>query len=214
MAIANYTDLKAAVATWLHRSDLTATIVDLITIGEAYLNRTIRAQGMFNVTTLGLPLGSSAVTDIAGKGPIRSLRHATYGELPHRSIDDVVNAAAANTGKTGTPKMWCAVGNATQFDITADVAYTYTVTRDLRLLIATDTTNWLLTNHPDTYLYASLAAAAPLLRDDPRVSLWVSLRNQAIKDVNSYYQQGRNITLRTPELATLSGAGAYNITEG
>src|SRR5690606_32381418 len=34
------------------------------------------------------------------------------------------------------------------------------------------TTNWLLTSHPDLYLYASLLQAAPYLYEDERVGLW------------------------------------------
>lgn len=32
--------------------------------------------------------------------------------------------------------------------------------------------NWLLTAHPDIYLYASLVESAPFIRDDERVALW------------------------------------------
>jgi hypothetical protein len=37
MALSTYSDLQTAVATWLHRSDLTAIIPDLITLAETHL---------------------------------------------------------------------------------------------------------------------------------------------------------------------------------
>ena len=43
-------------------------------------------------------------------------------------------------------------------------------------------TNWLLTKHPDVYLYGSLKASAPYLRDDPRVQMWGNELEQAIEE--------------------------------
>jgi len=46
MSITNYTELKAGVADWLNREDLTAQIPDFITFAEARLNRTLRVREM------------------------------------------------------------------------------------------------------------------------------------------------------------------------
>jgi hypothetical protein len=46
MALSTYTELKAAVASWLARADLTSTIPDFITLAEAKLNRTLRTRQM------------------------------------------------------------------------------------------------------------------------------------------------------------------------
>ena len=37
MALSTYTDLQASVANWLHRSDLTAVIPDLVGLAEGRL---------------------------------------------------------------------------------------------------------------------------------------------------------------------------------
>ena len=41
MALSTYTELKAAIADYLDRSDLTSQIVDFITLAEAEFNRTL-----------------------------------------------------------------------------------------------------------------------------------------------------------------------------
>jgi hypothetical protein len=38
-----------------------------------------------------------------------------------------------------------------------------------------NTTNWLLTQAPDVYLYGSLLQAAPYLQDDARIPVWSEL---------------------------------------
>jgi hypothetical protein len=45
-------------------------------------------------------------------------------------------------------------------------------------------TNWLLTHHPDAYLYGSLIHAAPYLGDDQRASVWASLHQSALDAID------------------------------
>ena len=42
MALDNFTNLKASIADWLNRSDLTNVIPDFISLAEAQLNRELR----------------------------------------------------------------------------------------------------------------------------------------------------------------------------
>ena len=42
MALSNYTGLKASIADFLNRDDLTAVIPDFITLAEAQINRDVR----------------------------------------------------------------------------------------------------------------------------------------------------------------------------
>jgi len=47
-----------------------------------------------------------------------------------------------------------------------------------------NTSNWLLEEAPDAYLYGTLMQTAPWLREDERVAMWGSLYTQAIQSVN------------------------------
>ena len=42
MALSNYTELKASIADFLNRDDLTSVIPDFITLAESQINRDIR----------------------------------------------------------------------------------------------------------------------------------------------------------------------------
>jgi hypothetical protein len=62
--------------------------------------------------------------------------------------------------------------------------------------------NWLLTSHPDVYLYGTLMEAAPYLHDDARVPVWKSLLAEAIEGVR------RTRTSTAYDLTTYSGLQA------
>jgi hypothetical protein len=47
------------------------------------------------------------------------------------------------------------------------------------------TTNWLLTYHPDIYLYGALLHSAPYLKEDERASTWAALYSAAVARVNT-----------------------------
>ena len=52
MALANYADLQASVANWLHRADLTAVIPDFVAIAEARMSADLDARDMDITTSL------------------------------------------------------------------------------------------------------------------------------------------------------------------
>ena len=46
-------------------------------------------------------------------------------------------------------------------------------------------TNWLLTHHPDIYLYGALLHSAPYLKEDERAQTWAALYTAAVMRVNN-----------------------------
>ncbi len=84
MALSTYTELKASIANWLNRSDLTSEIQDdFIKLTEADLNSKLRVRDMIAQTTItvnaeteNLPTGFLQVRDFyilsgATKYPLR-----------------------------------------------------------------------------------------------------------------------------------------------
>lgn len=49
--------------------------------------------------------------------------------------------------------------------------------------LASDT-NWLLTNHPDVYLYAGCSKVAIVTKDDKALARWAALYQQAVRAAN------------------------------
>jgi hypothetical protein len=46
-----------------------------------------------------------------------------------------------------------------------------------------NTTNWLLTESPDLYLYGALAQTAPYLKEDERMGVWAGLYQKLFDDM-------------------------------
>ena len=185
MALANYTDLKASVADFLNRSDLTSVIPDFVTMAEAEFNRTLRVREM-SVRTQG-PIDSQYVKlpdDFLGMrnielmtDPVTPLEYKNLQNLDiHRRND-----------KTGKPLYYSIVQNSIEFAPVPDGTYTLEIVYYQRIptLSVNITTNWLLDNHPDAYLYGTLQHSAPYLHDDERVGIWAGKYQQVIEQITT-----------------------------
>lgn len=83
--------------------------------------------------------------------------------------------------------------------------------------IAGDSTNWLLTNYPDVYLYGSCLEAALHLRDDNAIptGTWKVLFDEAMMELDDLSMRGRDdAEMDTSELAYMSRRDSFNILTG
>jgi hypothetical protein len=167
MALANYSDLQTTVANYLHRSDLTSMIPDFITLAEAKLNRELRLRAMETTATgtvaasITLPTGYIGMRGIsAGSGT--STWNLTY--TPPSNI---------NT-ETGTPTKYSIKGETLYF-LPYSSSYSYTIDYYAAFAALSAGVNWLITNAPDVYLYATLLEASPYIKNDARIGTWAQL---------------------------------------
>jgi len=186
MAITNYTELKASVADWLNREDLTAQIPDFITFAEARLNRTLRVREMLTrrrtETTdgfIGLP------PDYLETYQLQLPSNATNTPEPLTFIGPNEAAQFKATSMTGKTRYYTIIDGA--FELiptpTSSVELTITYYAKVPALSSTQATNWLLTKAPDLYLYATLANAAPYLQNDERIPVWSQLASSAFDEL-------------------------------
>jgi len=230
-----FTGLKATIADFLNRSDLTATIPDFIVLAEAQMHRRLigrQKQGLPIPRRLILRSDASFATsdeyvavpaDIAG--PINLQLTASDGTILDLDYLEPVNiqalkaAAFANgtpstTPFPGHPQYYTVIGSELQIFPVADKAYTAELTYIKRLAAASTATNFILTDYPDAYLYGALVQSAPYLKDDNRIQVWGTLFTAALEDIcNSDPMPSDKSTLRT-EIAVIqrySRSGAYNI---
>src|SRR5574343_38100 len=90
---------------------------------------------------------------------------------------------------TGVPRFVSVSGHTTadgtmafRFAPPPDGTYTATIVYYAKLPAlnsTTQTTNWLLTSHPDAYLYGSLLEASIFIGDDPRIPMWKAAYDMA-----------------------------------
>jgi hypothetical protein len=206
MALATYNDLKASVADWLNRADLTAVIPDFIALSEARFNREMRVAQMVKVATATVSDGYFAVpADHLQTISLRVTAPDNYnGKCEFVSIQRL-NELNGNPNLTNTSRYYSIVdGNfrlAPQPNGETTLELTYY--GKIPTLSDSNTTNWLLTKSPDLYLYASLMQASPYLKDDERVALWATAMGQAMEAMQleaerAQFPEGKlNATRRT-----------------
>ncbi len=157
MAIGTYAQLKTAVASWLHRSDLTTLIPDFISLCAADIARDVRvremeqsATGSLSGSTLAIPAGFLEVRRV-----MLANRVQTY-----------VTPLEFNSVRTSATDNYTILGTNFVFQPAAD-DYQIDYYKNFDAFSADGDTNWVLTNHPDAYLFGSLAWACTYTQDDP-----------------------------------------------
>lgn len=155
MSITTYSELQTAIGTWSHRADLTSVATDFITLAEARLNRELRVSGMESSTAI------SASSSVALPTDFLEARSLYVDSNPYSTIEYVSPeffTKKYNTSNSGVPKVFTIKGGNIQIAPSPDTTYTLNLTYYAKIpaLSVTNTTNWLLTNNPDVYLWACL----------------------------------------------------------
>jgi len=188
MAITTYAELKASLADWLLRDDLTAVIPTFISLAEAQMNRGLshwrqetRSEAEIDARYSDLPADWLS--------PIRLSVSTTNGpaELEPMSYSTMLDERTRSADVVGVPKYYSISAGSLELYPTPSGTFDVTMLYRGTVPALTDsaTTNWLLTYAPDAYLYGSLLQAAPYLSDDARIGVWGSLYENAITGLNA-----------------------------
>jgi hypothetical protein len=179
MALSTYTELKTSIGDWLNRTDLTSVIPDFISLAEAQIERQLRTRQMIVRATASFAAGAEygTVPDDFLEAKAVKLDTNPVTSLTFQTIDSLDQLSNTTYLSSGKPLYFTVVGNQFRLLPIPDGAYTADLVYYAKLskLSSTNTTNWLLTQAPDVYLYGSLLQAAPYLQDDARISVWSSL---------------------------------------
>ena len=193
MAITNYTELKSAVADFLNRDDLTSVIPTFISLAEAQMQRVIRHHKMMQRSEAEIDTRYFALpSDWAETVRFHVIGDRTY-RLELTSLDDMLQLRQANGNPTGIPTHFAHVGE--QLEVYPTPSGTFDVEllyfKDIPALSDSNTTNWLLTDYPDVYLYGALMQSAPYLDDDQRMQVWSTLYGNAVQSINQESKKSR-----------------------
>jgi hypothetical protein len=185
MTITNYGTLKTAIADTLNRDDVTSVIPQFVALAQAQFNRKIRSHRQITRGSLTIDAQFEAlpadwletIRMTMDANPIRVLTQI--------SMDDLTRYRTAIDNTTDAPVYFAHNGTDIELFPTPSTSYTGEITYYAKVaaLSADGDTNWLLTNHPDVYLYGSLMHTAPYLKDDARVALWAGLLAQAMNEI-------------------------------
>lgn len=182
MALSTYSDLQTSIGNWIHRSDLGSVIPDFVAMAEARISRDLRLRKQMTTATLTCVAGSPNVSLPSDWLAFENLsvsanpdRNLVYVPVEH--IDSKYNSASS-----GIPAVYTIEGDNIILAPTPDSAYSLPVIYYARLpSIIEDSTNWLLTNHPNVYLFACLIEAAQYTMDNERVQMFTARYNDGLQ---------------------------------
>lgn len=192
MSITNYTDLKATIASYLARSDLTAQIPDFIQLAETRLRRELRLRQMLKVVTTATVGGDGTIELPSDYLQMRDLHINTnpVQVLGYQSPSNFYRNT--NASITGVPLQYTVLAQEFQLAPIPDGIYTlqmlYYATPPY--LTTSNTSNVFLANCPDLLLYGALGEAEPYLMNDQRLQTWAALYDRSLAALTVSDDQG------------------------
>ncbi len=187
MAFNSYTALKASIASFLARDDLTAQIPDFISLAEARMSRELKTRTQVKRATAATIANTEFIilpTDM------RQVKNVKLNSSPNKQLNYVTPAVYyeryPGTGG-GTPSVYTVIGAEIGFRPIPDSVQTVEIiyTDEITPLSDTVATNRVLQQHPDIYLYGSLAQAHAFLMDDARATQYDGLFSRIIEEIKN-----------------------------
>tara|TARA_R110002096_G_scaffold47780_2_gene127468 strand:+ start:103 stop:720 length:618 start_codon:yes stop_codon:yes gene_type:complete len=186
MALSTYSELQTSIANYLNRSDLTDNIPDFITLTEGKLNRdllirasVVRAE---TTTTSGTAFYNLPSDIIELKNITRDTSSASFA-LSYLSLE----SASREYGgvSSGFPRAYSSVGDTIKLLPTPDAAYTIGINYYQKLVALSDsnTSNIILENYPDLYLFGSCFEGALFLNDTEQSQRFGGIYAKVLQDV-------------------------------
>jgi hypothetical protein len=183
MALSTYAELKTGIANWLNRTDLTDEISDdFIKLTEADFNAKLRIRAMEQIDTI--TIDSETETVPTGFISVRSFyillssnKYPLEYITPHNMFE------IRGGSRSGRPRSYTIESDdeteTFRFGPSPDTSYTGYLSyyKAISALSASNTSNWMLANHPAVYLYGSLYHASNFLGgiDQGQAQHWLQM---------------------------------------
>lgn len=191
MAITTYSELKTAVENWLDHQLFTSRVPEFIALFEAVANRRLRVRQQETSTTLTPSSGDASLPSdylswrsvLSGADSGRELQYVTpvYMNLRYSSSD------------TDVPSVFTIVGSTLKIRPIDSSDLTLVYYAKVPALSDSATTNWLLTAHPDLYLFGSLVEAEVFGVNDERLSMWKARRDEIFTEIELLANRSKGV---------------------
>ena len=194
MALSNYSELKQSIITWSSRNDLDLLIDDFILLAEtemfnnSFANLEVKGQ---EATDTSLTTTGRIVALPSNYQSMRSIRLSlnSFGsDIQFRAPEQMIRSDI-----TGRPAYFTIVGNNIEFDREPDALYEIEIKyyASPTALSSTNTTNTVLTNNPNIYLFGSLWALFTHAVDEVEAQKYYTRFIGAIQGANKQSKSGR-----------------------
>ena len=194
MALDTFANLKTSIANYLNRDDLTSYIPDFISLAEARHGRDLRLRIMESVATATATSGTNYLALPTNFLEFRYVALNTTPKIVLRYMSPFELTRNYGGTTSGEPVYMTLIGERLYFGPTPDSNYSieWAYYAKPTALSDSNTSNAILTNHPDLYLYASLLESAPFLMQDARLGTWAELYREAVRVANASDEVGRH----------------------
>ena len=183
MAFTNYTELQTSIANWADRDDMGSFIPDFVALCEARFNRELRLRSMeqkWEADTVG---GQANYALPPRFLQMREFRLNTNPTVSLRYVSPEIYEAW-NLG-SGEPSFYTIIANEIRLGPVPAGVYNIEMLYWAKFpsLGGTTTSNWVLQNAPDVYLYGSLMEMEPFIQNDARIAVWAAGYDRAINNI-------------------------------
>ncbi len=215
LALANYTDLQATALSFMERTGETASSDAApvwIQLAEARLNRElgpIETDQTFTATVGSRTLDISSLTIVE---PLR-LWYQPSSNVMEVELEQVPAVNLPRTYVNAPPIAWCMDNQSSiLLDAPANDTYALRFRYRGRFSLSSTSTNWLMTQHPDIYLAATLMWGAGYNQDWSNGPVWKAILDEEVPKVrNIYAQRRRGMSRVDPAIVMKGWRSGYNI---
>jgi hypothetical protein len=188
MPLQTYTDLTAAIGSWLQRSDLGPVIPSFVQLFEACANRRLRVRQQEATVTLTPANGVATLP-----ADYLTWRRVTWTGAAPRELEYVHPSylhALFPTLPQGDPRYFCIEGASLTLGPSDNSNLTFDYFQKVPNLAALAaqtppvTTNWLFATWPDLYLFGALAEAHGFVKDPDSLTLWAGRRDAIFDEID------------------------------
>lgn len=182
MSITTYSELQTALTNWSGRADLSSRIPEFIALAEAKMNRRLRVKDMVTKTTFSITGEYVAVPTSFGGVKTFYLNTNPTAILQFMPDQQMTSEYA---GQVGVPIKYSVQGGNFRFGPPPDATYSSTLVYYLQVpaLSGSNTTNWMLTSHPDAYMYGGMAELSGFIQDAQSAQAWAQAMYGVIDEI-------------------------------
>ena len=212
MAIDSYEALRGALARWIHRADAISAIPDYIALAEARITADLMAvRPMWQRSRATLSSGASTLAmpdDCMSFVGCALVLSSELKELPVVALPKV----QWNGTSSGEPVCCAVSGEVLHFYPQADQQYTVELVYHRRLPALGDSvsSNWVLEQAPQLYLYGALIESAGFTSETAKIPQWESLYAASLDRLSKISWEGPTRLVSDVPI----GAHAFDITRG
>lgn len=177
--ITSYATLQTSIAGFLHRTDMTDIIKELIADAEFRIANELRIRAMEANYSEVIASGTVAIPSSFLEWKHLYVDGSTAQKLERRDPEWIYTNYPTRSSN-GKPLYFAQESDALIFGPYPDSTYTVkgVYYKKLDALSDSNTTNWFITNAPDLLRYGALCEAAPYMQDDARIAVWEQKYNQ------------------------------------